>query len=90
MKYYLVYLLNYKENDTVTLKDSYQNKDDALKSLERNAVEYIRDLQGKQQAEICKQDKKPKDILKEAIDPITINLPNHLSPHLGLASQSLP
>lgn len=65
MKYYLVYLLNYKENDTVTLKDSYQAKEDALKSLERNAVEYIKELQGKQQADVCKQEKTPKEILKD-------------------------
>ena len=65
MKYYLVYLLNYKENDSVTLKDSYQAEIDATNSLERIAIEYIKELQGKQQADICKQEKLPKEILKD-------------------------
>lgn len=65
MKYYLVYLLNYKDGDTVILKDSYQDRDDALKSLERTGVEYIKELQGKQQAEICKQDKTVDEILAD-------------------------
>lgn len=65
MKYYLVYLLNYKESDSVTIKDSYHNKEDAIHSLERNATEYIRELQGKQQADICKQDKPTDEILSD-------------------------
>lgn len=65
MKYYMVYLLNYKENDSVTLKDSYSAECDAKNSLERNAIEYIKELQGKQQADICKQDKPPREILKD-------------------------
>lgn len=63
MKYYLVYLLNYKDNDAVILKDSYVGKEDAMKSLERHAVEYIKELQGKQQADICKQEKTSQEIL---------------------------
>ena len=63
MKYYLVYLLNYKDNDSVILKDSYYEKDDAIKSLERHVTEYIKELQGKQQADICKQEKSSQEIL---------------------------
>ena len=65
MKYYLVYLLNYKDNDAVILKDSYVGKEDAMKSLERHAVEYIKELQGKQQADICKQEKTSQEILMD-------------------------
>jgi len=63
MKYYLVYLLNYKDNDAVILKEAYYEKDDAAKSLERHATEYIKELQGKQQADICKQEKTSQEIL---------------------------
>ena len=65
MKYYLIYFLNYKDNDAITLKDSYQCRDDALKNVERNAIEYIKELQGKQQADICKQEKTPEKILSD-------------------------
>ena len=65
MKYYLIYLLNYKESDSVILKDSYIDRGDALNSLERNAIEYIKELQGKQQADICKQEKTCADILAD-------------------------
>ncbi|ARF10082.1 hypothetical protein Indivirus_12_10 [Indivirus ILV1] len=66
MKYYLVYLLNYKEFDSVVLKDMYRERDDAIKSLERNAINYIKELQGKQQADICKQDKAVEEILADS------------------------
>ena len=65
MKYYLVYLLNYKESDQISIRDSYHNKEDAIHSLERNAVEYIREIQGKQQADICKQEKPIDEILSD-------------------------
>jgi hypothetical protein len=65
MKFYLVYLLNYKDNDTITLKASYQAKTDAINSLERTAIDYIKELQGNQQAAICKQENTPREILKD-------------------------
>lgn len=65
MKYYMVYLLNYKDSDSVVLKDSYRERNDAIHSLERTAIEHIKELQGKQQADICKQDKTPEEILAD-------------------------
>ncbi len=65
MKYYLVYLLNYKESDSITIKDLYHNKEDAINSLERNATEFIKELQGKQQSDICKQERSIDEILND-------------------------
>ena len=49
MKYYLVYLLDYKNGDSIDIKDSYRTKEDAVNSLEKIAIEYVKELQGKQQ-----------------------------------------
>jgi len=63
MRYYIIYFLDYKKNNVITIKEMYLAKEDAYNNLERVAIDYIRDLQGKQQAEICKQDKTPEQLL---------------------------
>lgn len=65
MKYYLIYHLSYVDGDKVTIKEEYMTKEDAENNLETVAVGYVREEQGKQQADVCKQyDKTPDDILK--------------------------
>lgn len=63
MRYYIIYFLDYKKNNAIIIKDMYLSKEDAYNNLERVAIDYIKDLQGKQQAEICKQDKTPDQLL---------------------------
>lgn len=53
MKYYLVCFIDYKNNDTISVKDSYLAKIDAVKRLQTVALEYVKEFQGKQQAEKC-------------------------------------
>lgn len=55
MKYFLVYFLDYKNQEEVSIKQQYKTKEDAENSLEQVAVDFIKELQGRQQAEICKQ-----------------------------------
>jgi hypothetical protein len=55
MKYYLIYFLDYKKNDTIIIKDVYMTREDAMSNLERVTIEYIKDLQGKQQVDMCKE-----------------------------------
>lgn len=58
MKYYLIYFLDYKKNDSITIKENhYLTKEDATNNVERIALEYVKEMQGKQQADICKQTK---------------------------------
>src|SRR3972149_7695119 len=65
MRYYLIYFLDYKKNDLVNIKDVYITKEDAINNLERIAIEYVKELQGKQQADICKQDTTPEQLLAD-------------------------
>lgn len=65
MIYYIIYHLDYKKNDIVAIKDMYITKEDAFNNVERVAMEYIKEFQGKQQAEICKQDKTPDQLLAD-------------------------
>lgn len=65
MKYYIIYFINYKNRDNVNIKELYRSKEDAILNVEKVAIEYIRNLQGKQQADICKQQKSPQDILND-------------------------
>ncbi|QKF94432.1 hypothetical protein QKU48_gp0974 [Fadolivirus algeromassiliense] len=65
MKFYLIYFLDYKQGDQVTLKHQYFTPEDAQNDLERIAIEYIKEYQGKQQTVICKQDKTPEQILAD-------------------------
>lgn len=66
MKYLLIYYLDHKNNDQVTIKDYYTSKDDAINSLEKVALEFIKEQQGKQQINICRQyEKSVDDILKD-------------------------
>jgi len=55
MKYYLLYFLDYKNKYSISIKADYQARDDALINLEKVALEYVKDQQGKQQMEICKR-----------------------------------
>lgn len=57
MKYYIVYFLDHKNNNNVTITELYKSKDDAINSVENVAIKHIKKLQGKQQVEICKQGK---------------------------------
>ena len=66
MRYHLIYFIDYKKNDVVSIKDQYSDKNDANKNIERIAIEYVKEMQGKQQAEICKQDKTPEQIQLDA------------------------
>lgn len=63
MKYYLVCFIDHTKDDTIIVKDSYQTKEDAINSLERAALEYVKEFQGKQQADRCKTEKTPEQIL---------------------------
>lgn len=65
MRYYIIYFLDYKKNHTITIKDMFLAKEDAYNNLEHVAIDYIKELQGKQQAEICKQDKTPEQLLAD-------------------------
>lgn len=65
MKYFLIYYLDYTENDKISIKEEYMTKEDATNNLESVAVGHVKEMQGKQQSEICRQfDKSPDDILK--------------------------
>jgi len=57
MKFFIIYYIDYKKNDQAIIKELYYTKEDAVRSIERTAVEYIKELQGKQQSDICKQNK---------------------------------
>lgn len=65
MRYHIIYFLDYKKNDSVTIKEMYMSKDDAFNNIEKVAIDYIKELQGKQQADICKQDKTPEQLLAD-------------------------
>ena len=65
MKYYIIYFIDHKNCDNVIIKELYRSKEDAVLNVEKVAIEYIRNLQGKQQADICKQQKSPQDILND-------------------------
>ena len=65
MKYYLVCFVDYKKNDNIIIKDSYLAKIDAEKRLESVALEYVKEYQGKQQAEKCQLDLTPDQILSD-------------------------
>lgn len=65
MKYYIIYFIDYKDGNNVVIKELYRSKEDAVLNVEKVATEYIRNLQGKQQADICKQQKSPQDILND-------------------------
>jgi hypothetical protein len=55
MKYFSIYFLNQKSHDQVEIKDTYLSKDDAINNIERVALDYIVEFNGKQQLEISKQ-----------------------------------
>jgi len=65
MKQYIIYFIDYKNNDMVTLKASFTNKDLANDNLETQALQYITELQGKEQREICKQNKTAEELLAD-------------------------
>lgn len=63
---YFVYLLDFLTNGNITLKSSYDCKEDALSDLETIALNYVRDLEGSKQAMIAFQ--KDKDIEQISLD----------------------
>ena len=65
MKYYFICFLDYMIGDAIHIKDCYKEKQDALNNLEKVAIEYVREFQGKQQAEKCKIDKTPEELLMD-------------------------
>ena len=66
MKYHLIYFLDHIDDNKVIIKDYYTSKDDALNALEKIAIDFIKEQQGKQQTSICKQyDKSIEDIQKD-------------------------
>lgn len=62
-----VFLLNLKDNNSVKVLAAYKNKDEATANLENCAIEYIKELQGQQQAKVCKpgDGKTPDQIFKD-------------------------
>lgn len=65
MRFGIICFLDHKKNDSIIIKNMYKTKEDAFNNLERVAIEYIKELQGKQQAEVCKQDKTPEKLLAD-------------------------
>ena len=65
MKYYLIYYLDNKKDESIQVKAVYLSKEDAVTNLENVAVNYVNEFQGKIQAGICKQDKTPEQILAD-------------------------
>lgn len=63
MKYYIICFLDYTKDDLIQVKNLYHTKEDAINNTERVAIEYIKEMQGKQQADICKQEKTIDEIL---------------------------
>lgn len=65
MKQYIVYFIDYKNNDKVTLKSSFSDKELANDNIELQALQYVTELQGSQQRDICKQNKTAEEILND-------------------------
>lgn len=65
MKQYLTCFIDYKRGDQVIIKNQYFTKEDAQNDLERVAIEHVREYQGKQQADVCKQDKNADQLLAD-------------------------
>jgi len=66
MKYYLICFIDHYKDDVISVKDSYKTKEDAFNSLERVALEYVKEFQGKQQADKCKTEKTPEQMLVDS------------------------
>lgn len=78
MKYHFICFLDYRIEGAIDIKDCYREKEEALNNLERIAIDYVKELQGKQQAEKCKTDKTPEELLvdvtcKEGLYITTVN-----------------
>ncbi len=56
MTHNLIYFLDNKKNDLISIKDTYVNKNDAIANLEKIAIEYVKKIEGEKQADICKQE----------------------------------
>ncbi len=65
MKVYLIYFIDHKTGNSVIIKDQYRTLDDSTKNLERVACEYVREMQGKQQFDVCKQNKTMAQLLND-------------------------
>jgi hypothetical protein len=72
MFHYLIYFLDNKKNDLITIRETYKNKNDAIINIEKIALDYIKNIEGEKQLQICKQDKTPDQIVND------INLRNGL------------
>ena len=54
MTHYLIYFLDNKKNDFITIEDTYKNKNDAIINIEKIALEYVKKVEGeKQMARHC-------------------------------------
>lgn len=65
MKYYIICYIDYKNKDLISIKDQYLNKNDAINNLERIAIEFIKECEGKHQANKCKVDKDPTSFVSD-------------------------
>ncbi len=66
MTHNLIYFLDNKKSDLISIKDTYVNKNDAIANLEKIAIEYIKKIEGEKQADICKQDLTTNQIANDA------------------------
>ena len=66
MKYFCICLIENKLNEKITVRDQYLSKEDATKNLERIALEYVKDKQGTQQQEVCKQNKTKEQLVADS------------------------
>jgi hypothetical protein len=66
MIHYLIYFLDNTKNNTISIKNTYKNRNDAIINIEKIAFDYVRELEGEKQARICKQEKTTEQILNDA------------------------
>lgn len=68
MKLSVVYYLDYQNNDNIIVKKSFKNKKNATEEIEKIALEFIKDQQGSQQLEKCKQYEKTSDEIQQDVN----------------------
>ncbi len=66
MSHHIIYFLDHKKDNSITIADSYKSLTDAQINLEKSAIDYIKKLEGEKQANICKQDKTPEQITADS------------------------
>lgn len=67
MTHILIYFLDNQQNDLITIRGTYINKNDALLNLEKCALDHIKQVEGEKQMVICKQDGKTLDQIADDI-----------------------